>query len=218
MSNTNNTGKANRTGKAKAVTQEKRSMRYTTRYLTVTAMLSAVAFILMFFDFSVPFMPSFIKMDLSDLPELIGAFAMGPGCGVLVCLIKNLLHLFQTSTGGVGELSNFLLGTAFVLPAGLIYKHKKTKTRALVGAILGAVCMGVFSIASNYFLVYPVYYNFLPKETVLAAYQAILPGVKSILQCLICFNMPFTMIKGFLSVAITMLVYKPLSPILKGRE
>ena len=196
----------------------KHTTRYTARYLTVTAMLSAVAFILKFFDFSVPVMPSFIKMDLSDLPELIGAFSMGPLCGVLVALIKNLLHLTISSTGGVGELSNFLLGAAFVLPAGLIYRAKKTKARALWGAVLGAVVMGVFSVISNNFLVYPFYYNFMAKDAILAAYQAILPGMKSILQCLICFNMPFTIVKGLLSVAITMLVYKPLSPILKGRR
>ena len=88
--------------------------------MSVTAMLSAVAFILMFLDFSVPFMPAFIKMDLSELPALIGAFSMGPVCGILICLIKNVLHLFITTTGGVGELSNFLLGVAFVLPAGWI--------------------------------------------------------------------------------------------------
>lgn len=196
----------------------RRSARYTARYVTVTAMLSAVSFILMFFDFSVPFMPSFIKMDLSDLPELIGAFSMGPLCGVLVALVKNLLHLTISTTGGVGELSNFLLAAAFVLPAGLIYKHKKTKMFALLGAVSGAVIMGVFSIVSNYFMVYPFYYNFMPQEAILGAYQAIIPGMKSILQCLICFNMPFTMVKGFISVAITMLVYKPLSPIIKGRQ
>ena len=86
--------------------------RVNVRYLTVTAMLSAVAYILMFLDFSVPFMPSFIKMDLSELPALIGSFAMGPLCGVIICLVKNVLHLFITSTGGVGELSNFILGVA----------------------------------------------------------------------------------------------------------
>ena len=104
--------------------------RMSVRYLTVTAMLSAIAFVLMFLDFSVPVMPNFIRMDLSELPALIGAFAMGPACGVWVCLVKNMLHLFMTSTGGVGELSNFVLGAAFVLPAGLIYKHKKNKKSA----------------------------------------------------------------------------------------
>lgn len=186
------------------------------RYLTVTAMLSAISFILMFMDFSVPFMPFFIQMDLSELPALIGAFSMGPVCGVAVCLIKNLLHLTITSTGGVGELSNFLLGMAFVLPAGLIYRRRKSKKRAFIGSLIGAVIMGVFSVVSNYFLVYPVYYNFMPEETVLNAYQAIVPSMKSILECLICFNMPFTIIKGLFSVVITLLIYKHISPILKG--
>ena len=172
----------------------------------------------MFLDFSVPFMPAFIKMDLSELPALIGSFAMGPLCGVIVCLIKNVLHLFITSTGGVGELSNFILGVAFVLPAGLIYKHKKNRTSALIGSLTGAFFMGVFSIVSNYFLVYPVYYNFMPEEVVLSAYQVILPSMKSILQCLVCFNMPFTIVKGLFSVVITFLVYKHISPILKGNQ
>ena len=192
--------------------------RVNVRYLTVTAMLSAVAYILMFLDFSVPFMPSFIKMDLSELPALIGSFAMGPLCGVIICLVKNVLHLFITSTGGVGELSNFILGVAFVLPAGLLYKYKKTRTTALIGSIAGAVIMGAFSIVSNYFLVYPVYYNFMPQEAVLGAYQLIAPSMKSILQCLICFNMPFTFIKGMFSVVITFVTYKHISPILKGRQ
>lgn len=186
------------------------------RYMTVTAMLSAVAFILMFLEFSVPFMPSFIKMDLSELPALIGSFAMGPMCGVLVCLIKNVLHLFITSTGGVGELSNFILGVAFVLPAGLIYKHRKSRSSALFGSLLGAVIMAGFSVISNNFLVYPVYYNFMSEEMVLAAYQVILPSMKNMLQCLVCFNMPFTFVKGLFSVAITFLIYKHISPILKG--
>ena len=199
-------------------TVNKPEKRVNVRYLTVTAMLSAVAYILMFLDFSVPFMPAFIKMDLSELPALIGSFAMGPLCGVVVCLIKNVLHLFITTTGGVGELSNFILGVAFVLPAGLIYKHKKNRKSALIGSLTGAAFMGIFSIVSNYFLVYPVYYNFMPEEVILAAYQAILPSVKNILQCLICFNMPFTIVKGMFSVVITFLTYKHISPILKGSQ
>lgn len=192
--------------------------RVDARYLTVTAMLSAVAYILMFLEFSVPFMPAFIKMDLSELPALLGSFAMGPLCGVIICLVKNVLHLFITTTGGIGELSNFLLGVMFVLPAGLIYKHKKTKKTAVIGAVTGALLMGVLSIFSNYYLVYPVYYNFMPEETVLAAYQVILPSAKNIMQCLIYFNMPFTIVKGLISVGITLLTYKNISPILKGNH
>lgn len=211
----------NKTLTGKTTTSKRTGMTGTkvnARYLTVTAMLSAVAFILMFLDFAVPFMPSFIKMDLSELPALIGSFAMGPVCGVIICLIKNLLHLTITTTGGVGELSNFILGVAFVLPAGLIYKRKKSRKSALWGSLLGAVVMGVISIISNYYLVYPVYYNFMPQEAVLAAYQLIVPSMKNIMESLVCFNMPFTVIKGLFSVIITFLIYKPISPILKGKN
>ena len=209
MSNTNNTTMNTREKTA-------RESKMSVRYITVTAMLSAIAFVLMFLDFSVPVMPGFIKMDLSELPALIGAFAMGPACGVMVCLIKNLLHLLMTSTGGVGELSNFVLGVAFVLPAGLIYKAKKTRKNAIIGSLVGAVAMAIVSFPSNLFVVYPIYENFMPRDVIIAAYQAIVPSVKTLWQCLLFFNVPFTFVKALASVLITMLVYKKLSPILKG--
>lgn len=191
--------------------------QHNVRYMTVTAMLSAVAFALMFFEFSIPFLvPSFIQMDLSELPALIGAFAMGPWYGVIICLIKNLIHLLITTTGGVGELSNFILGAAFVLPAGLIYQRKKTKKNAVIGSVLGAAFMALLSVASNYFIVYPVYTAFLPMDTILAMYQEILPSADTLLKCLVIFNMPFTFAKGMLSVIITLLIYKHISPIIKG--
>ena len=191
--------------------------QHNVRYMTVTAMLSAVAFALMFFEFSIPFLvPSFIQMDLSELPALIGAFTMGPWYGVIICLIKNLIHLLITTTGGVGELSNFILGAAFVLPAGLIYQRKKTKKNAVIGSVLGAAFMALLSVASNYFIVYPVYTAFLPMDTILAMYQEILPSADTLLKCLVIFNMPFTFVKGMLSVIITLLIYKHISPIIKG--
>ena len=191
--------------------------QHNVRYMTVTAMLSAVAFALMFFEFSIPFLvPSFIQMDLSELPALIGAFAMGPWYGVIICLIKNLIHLLITTTGGVGELSNFILGAAFVLPAGLIYQRKKTKKNAVIGSVLGAAFMALLSVASNYFIVYPVYTAFLPMDTILAMYQEILPSADTLLKCLVIFNMPFTFVKGMLSVIITLFIYKHISPIIKG--
>lgn len=212
MSNETKAADAATTGRTKT------GMSSRVRFITVTAMLSAISFVLMYFEFPIPIMPAFIKFDFSDLPALIGTFAYGPLCGVIVCLIKNLLHLMDSNSMLVGELSNFILGAAFVIPAGLIYKFKKTKKGALIGGITGAVFMGVFCVFSNYFIVYPVYYQVaMPEEAILGMYQAILPSMKSILQSLIVFNLPFTVVKGLISVAITMLVYKPLSPILKGR-
>ena len=188
------------------------------RYIAVTGMLSAIGFILMYVEFSVPFMPPFIKLDLSELPALIGAFAHGPLCGILICLIKNLLHLPVTTTAGVGEFANFLLGAIFVGTAGLIYSRKKSKKSAAIAAIIGAVLMGIACIPVNYFVTYPFYYNFMPQEAILGAYQAIIPSMKSILQSIICFNFPFTTAKGLISVANSLLVYKHLSPILKGKH
>ena len=142
---------------------------------------------------------------------------MGPLSGVAVCLIKNLVHLLATSTGGVGELSNFLLGAAFVLPAGLVYRMKKDRVGALIGALAGAVAMAALSLPVNYFIIYPVYFNFLPKEAIIQAYQAINPNVNSLLDALIWFNVPFTFVKGLLSVVVTFLIYKRISPVIKGK-
>lgn len=189
------------------------------RALAVTGMLSALAFALMYLEFPIPLlMPPFIKMDLSDFPALIAAYCFGPLWGVCVCLIKNLIHLFFSSTGGVGELANFLLGALFVIPAGLVYKLKKSRKSALIGAIVGAVIMALGSLVTNNFIVYPVYYNFMPKEAIISAYQAILPSVKTIPQCLLIFNVPFTFVKAMISVIIVFPTYKYLSPILKGKN
>ena len=186
------------------------------RKLTVTAMLAAAATVLMFFSFNVPLMPSFIKLDFSELPALLAAYAFGPVSGAAVCLIKNLVNVLFTTTGGVGELSNFVLGASFVIPAGIIYKWKKGRMAALLGAVAGAMTMAVISVFSNYFVVYPVYTAFMPMEAILGMYRAINPNVESLWDALVWFNLPFTFIKGLCSTAMAFLIYKPLSPILKG--
>lgn len=188
------------------------------RKMTVTAILAAAAAVLQLLEFSIPIIPSFIKLDFSELPALIASFAFGPLSGVSVCFIKNLIKLFTTMTGGIGELSNFILGCMFVIPAGLIYKHKKTRTGALLGAFLGSAVMAIVSVFSNYYVVYPIYTTMMPMETIIAAYNAILPSVTNLWQALLIFNMPFTFIKGLCSVLITLAIYKPLSPVLKGKK
>ena len=186
------------------------------RKLCGTAMLGAVAYVLMFLEFPIPIIPSFIKMDFSELPALIASFAYGPVSGVAVCLIKNLIHLINTQSGGVGELSNFILGAVFVFSAGMVYKKLHTKTGATLGALIGAITMALISIPSNYYIVYPVYTAFMPMEAIIGAYKAINPHVNTLLDCLITFNMPFTFAKGLCSLLITSFIYKPLSPILHG--
>mgnify|MGYP000040356475 FL=1 len=191
-----------------------------TRKLTVAAMLSAVAALLMFLDFSLPIIPSFVKMDVSELPALLASFSLGPSYGILVCLIKNVFNLlFHGSTGGIGELCNFLLGAVFVGVAGLIYKKKKTRKGAILAAALGAVAMAVVSVPVNYYISYPVYAKmFGGLDQIIAAYQVLRPGTDGLMEALLVFNMPFTLLKGTIDAALTFLIYKPLSPVLHGRR
>lgn len=187
--------------------------------LVGTAVLAAASAGLMFLDFSVPFMPGFIKMDVSELPALLAGFAYGPVSGVMVCLIKNLFNLiFHSSTGGIGELCNFLLGACFVLPASLIYKKSKNKKGAVLGAAIGAVLMAVLSLPINYYISYPVYQKFMPLEAIIEMYQAIFHGVDGLFECLLVFNVPFTLLKGLIDTLLCFLIYKPLSPVLHGKR
>ena len=190
------------------------------RALTGTAMLGAVAAVLMYLEFPIPIMPAFVKLDVSELPALIASFAYGPVSGVLVCLIKNLIKLPSTSTAAVGELFNFVMGALFVGVAGIVYKRNKTRKGAIVGTLLGALVMAVVSVPYNYFIVYPAYvvmYH-LPLEAIIGMYQAINPSVDGLLTCLLVFNLPFTFVKGVLDAVLCFLIYKPLSPILHGRK
>lgn len=190
------------------------------RTITGCGMLIAVATALQYVEISIPIVPAFIKLDFSDLPELIGAFAYGPAAGVLITLIKNLIHMAVSQSGFVGELSNFILGAALSLTAGLIYRCKRTKSGALLACVAASAVMAAVSLPLNYFVIYPLYYSVLgfPEEAILGMYRAILPGVKTIFQALCIFNVPFTLIKGLLCSAVTVLIYKPLSPLLHGRR
>ena len=190
-----------------------KSFDKTTRVLALGGMLSALSTVLMFFSFNVPLMPSFIKMDFSELPALIGAYALGPLGGVAICLVKNLVNLLFTTTGGVGELSNFLIGACFTLPAGLIFKKKRTRAWALLGGLLGAAIMGGLSVLTNYYIVYPVYTAFMPMESILGMYRAIYPGVETLWDALLIFNLPFTFLKGAVSALMCFAVFKPIQRI-----
>ena len=183
-----------------AIPSARAAGRSRTHKVTVTAMLSAVAFVLMFIEF--------------PIPALIPAFVYG----VVVAFLKNLLFavLHGTSSAYVGELFNFLMGSVFAFSAGFVYRRNKSRRGALLGAVIGTLLMAVLSVPLNYFVVYPAYvvcYH-LPLETIIGMYQAIRPSVDGLLECLLLFNMPFTFFKGLLDVALCFLIYKPLSPLL----
>ena len=191
------------------------------RGIAVSAVMGAVGFFLMCLEFPMPFIvPSFIKLDFSELPALITTFAFGPIYGVLVCLIKNLLHLFITSSAGVGELSNFLLGAVFTVVAGIVYKLNKTRRGAFLGSLSGAALMAAASVAINYFIVYPAYVVIygMPMDAIIGMYKALLPFSDSLIKSLVIFNLPFTFFKGVVDALLCFAIYKRISPILKGQN
>ena len=189
------------------------------RKLVFTAVMAAVAFVLQLLEFPVPVIPSFVKLDFSELPALLCSFAYGGGYGVAVCLVKNLLKLITSSSAGIGELANFLLGAVFVLTAGLIYSRRKSRKTALIGSLSGAALSAAVCFPINWFIVYPFYISAMgfPAEAILGMYRAILPSTPSLAAAILIFNVPFTFLKFMISVGVAFLVYKYLSPILKGK-
>lgn len=194
----------------------KTNSKITTKKLTLTAMLTAIGVILQYMEISVPVMPGFIKLDFSDLPELIGAFTLGPAAGVAICFVRNVIHIIVSQSGAIGELSNFILGAFFSLTAGLIYKKMPNLKGAVIGAVTASIVMGIISLPSNYFIIYPLYYNVMgfPEPAILEMYQLLRPSTESIAEALLIFNVPFTIVKGLICSVIAVLIYKPLSKLI----
>ena len=171
---------------------------------------------LAFFEFPVPLSPSFARMDLSDLPALIGAFAYGPAAGILIELVKNALQLLTSSTGGIGELANFIMGSSFVLTAGLIYKIHKTKKNAMLACLIASLVMGVTAAVVNYFILLPAFETFMPLDRLIASFSEFIPFIQSKLDVVLFNAFPFNLLKGIgISIAAVPL-YKRLAPTLKG--
>lgn len=184
------------------------------RELTTTAMLGAVASILMMFEFSTPFIPSFIKFDFSELPGVFAAIAISPLSGVLVCLIKNAVHLIVTTTGGIGEVANFILGAVFVLTTGYIFKFLREKKFSLVvSGVTGSMAMALVSLPVNYYITYPVYSKMLPIDAIIGMYAELNPSVDSLFEALLFFNVPFNFVKGIICVIIAAVLYKTVKPL-----
>ena len=195
---------------------------FSTRKMAVTGMFSAIALILFLFEFPLPFAPSFYELDFSELPALVGAFAFGPVTGVVIEIVKILLKLLikGTSTAFVGDLANFVIGCSFVLPASAIYHFHKNKKNAIAGCIIGTIILTLFGTAFNAFYLLPAFSRLygMPLDSILAMGSAVNPLMTegSIVSFVACCVAPMNLIKGGSVSLITMLIYKPLSPIIKA--
>lgn len=188
------------------------------KYIAKIGVLSAVAAVLMLFEIPLPFAPSFYEIDLSEIPILIGGFALGPLAAVLIELCKNLLNLLLngTSTAFVGEFANFVTGCAFVLPASLIYKHKKSFKNAILGLLVGALTLVFIGSMINYFVLIPTFSKFyhLPIDKIVAMGTAVNPYITSLKTLIVFAVMPFNLIKAAICSVVTLLIYKKISRIL----
>ena len=184
-------------------------------------MLAALALILMFFEIPLPFAPSFYEIDFSEVPVLIGCFTMGPLAGTAVELVKILLALVLkgTTTAGVGEIANFLIGCALCVPAGIIYKRNRTRKSALLGMAAGTLLMTVIGCVINAYVLLPAYSAAfgMPLEALVDMGTAVNSHITSLSTFVVLAVAPFNLLKGILASLIVFLIYKKISPVFKMR-
>ena len=191
----------------------------TTKNLTMIAMFSAISAVLMVFEIQLPFSPSFVKFDFSDLPVMLGGFLIGPFAGGIIVFMKILLHFLLNGTTSffVGDLSNLLLTLSFVLPASFIYQQKKTKKTAIQGLLVSIICTSLLAIIFNLFLIFPLYLKVLNLKMVdlINMIHVVNPLVKDVFTMIVFSLLPFNLFKYSIVSMITMLSYKKLSILVK---
>ncbi len=192
--------------------------KFSTKTLAKIGVLSAVAGVVMLLETPLPFAPSFYKLDLSEVPVLVGAFALGPVAGAVIELIKILLNfvLNGTITGGIGELGNFLIGCSLVVPASMIYRKNKNFKNAVIGLATGIISLCIIGSLLNYYVLLPAYSTALgaPLQAFVDMGNVVNKHIVDVKTLILYAVLPFNLFKGIIVSAITMLIYKRLSPIL----
>ena len=194
-----------------------RKSNLSVQYMTRIAILGALSAIL--FMIEIPVVAVY-KLDVSTLPALLGAFSMGPWAGLAILAIKDVFGLLHSGTMDVGELADFIMGAAYILPAALIYRFRKTRKNALIGVIVGTVAMIVVSVLVNWKIMIPFYMNAfgMPMESIIGMAQKTMPFVNTEWELLLYVTAPFNLLKGIVLSALTFLLYKRLSPLLHVRK
>lgn len=195
--------------------REKMTQHQKVVFITTSGILAAAASILRYLETPIPLIPAFLKIDFSNIPAFIGGLALGPEAGIAILLIKNLLYLPASGTGGIGEIADFTISLTLVLPAVFIYLKNKSRKRVLAGMGIGVAVMSFLGgPLMNYFVLLPLYTSFMPWEAILGMAQAANPAITDVRTYLLFAVVPFNLFKSVAICAITYLLYKPLSPIL----
>lgn len=189
-----------------------------TRRLTYCAMFAAIATVLMYFEFPLPFMPPFLKIDLSGIVTLLAAFMFGWVPAVLITLVKDFIHFFSSTTGGVGQLADFLMLSAFSVVVSFFYRKKHTRAGAVMGLAVGSVVMTIVGVFTNKYMLIPFFSNVMPIEAILEACATVNPLIGDINTYILFGVVPFNLIKCVLLSLVTMLLYKRLSVFIHGNS
>ena len=187
---------------------------FTVGVMTRVAILAAAASILFLIEIPVV---AFYKLDLSNIPVLLGAFSMGPVPGLMILALKSAIGLLHSSSAGVGELADFVMGAALVIPAAMIYHREKTRKKAIIGLLAGTLCMVVIGVLVNKWVMLPFYMGAFHMDMDGIIKAAGVAGVDSEWKLLLLVTGPFNLLKGVVLCLVTALIYKPLSPILHDK-
>ncbi len=182
-----------------------------TRKLTITAVLAAVAAALMTLEMPLPFMPPFLKVDPSSVPILIGGFVLGPVSAVIMSLIKALIHALTTTTGGVGEIADFLITSSFAVTAALIYKKHHTKKGAILACIGGVTAITITGALANKLILIPFYSTVMPMDVIFDLCNKVNPLIHDLDSYILYGAIPFNMLKGAIISVLTFLVYRKMA-------
>lgn len=191
------------------------------RNIAQIGVLGGIAFVLMTIEFPLWFAPGFYRLDLSELPVLVGGFAMGPLAGVMIELIKVLLYFFihGSSTAGIGDLANFLCGCCLVVPAALLYRHRKSRKNAMIGMAVGTVLLAAAGGVINAYVLLPLYASafHMPMAALVQMGTKVNPSITGLASFILLAVVPFNLFKGAVVSGLTLLLYKKVSPILHGK-
>ena len=186
-----------------------------TKKITYSAMFAAIATVLMYFEVPLPFMPPFLKMDLSGLVSILAAFMFGPLSAILITLVEDIIHIFTSTSGGVGQVADFFMVSAFSIAASMAYRRFHTRKGAILGLSLGTLAMAVVGCFTNKYMLIPFYAQLMPIEDILSACSAVNPLIGSLDTYILFGAFPFNLIKGAILSVITLLLYKRLSNFIK---
>jgi riboflavin transporter len=189
-----------------------------TRLIVFAAMLAALSSVLMFFEFPLPLLPPFLKLDFSDIPVMIGAFVLGPLPALGITLVKDLIHATISWSGGVGELADFSMTGSMALTAGLIYRAGKSKRMPVLAGAVGVVAIMGMGALANYYLLLPFYAKMMPIDAILSLCAKVNPVITDVKSYILFGVLPFNLIKGVLMTVVTLIVYKRLQAILERQK